>query len=44
MMSDEDLIFGDAKKAKLKDEALDTKSWLSDSELIKILKENNNED
>lgn len=29
MMSDKDLIFGDAKQVKLKDEALNTKSWLS---------------
>lgn len=42
-MSDKDLIFGDAKQAKLKDEALNTKSWVSDSELIKIFEENGNE-
>lgn len=39
-----DSIFENAKQIRLKDEALNTKSWLSDSELIKILEENNNED
>lgn len=43
-MSDKDLIFGDAKQVKLKDEALNTKSWVSDLELIKIFEENGNED
>lgn len=26
-------IFGNAKKAKLKEEALDTKNWISDEEI-----------
>ena len=30
-------IFGNAKKAKLKEEALDTKNWISDEEIYSVL-------
>lgn len=29
-------IFGNAKKAKLKEEALDTKNWISDEEIYSV--------
>ena len=35
-------IFGNAKKAELKKEALDTKNWISDKELEEIFFEDNN--
>lgn len=35
-------IFGNAKKAELKKEALDTKNWISDKELEVIFFEDNN--
>lgn len=35
-------IFGNAKKAELKKEALDTKNWISDKELEAIFFEDNN--